>query len=280
MKTKIICMKSIFYVLLFGFVSCTKPALVKNNDLVKENLKGKVKSTYTEERYIKKKNGKPYKQSKRVKKEINFFNQYGLKTYSCIFFSGYTYKSKYYAAYKIDNLNRIKSKTEKYPLNSNIEMDFYYTKNCVSSVIRMDGELVGKRIEFYKNNRLIRTKHFIKNQKTNNYSLNHYITYLYNKRNQDSITSYYQFSKKNKAFVLQIQDKYFYDKNSNALINHKSYFLCDDLIDPANVIAIKRKNYTFKDYRYKYDKVGNWIEKVVLENNVFKIYKRKINYFT
>ena len=189
-------MKAIIYVLLFGFVSCTKPALVKNNDLEKENLKGKVKSTYTEERYIKKKNGKPYKQNKSVKKVINFFNQYGLKTYSCIFFSGYTYKSKYYAEYKIDNLNRIKSKTEKYPLNSNMEMDFYYTKNCVSSVVRMDGELVGKRIEFYNNNRLIRTKHFIKNQKTNDYSLNHYITYLYNKRNQDSIISYYQFSKK------------------------------------------------------------------------------------
>jgi hypothetical protein len=159
-------MKAIIYVLLFGFVSCTKPVLVKNNDLEKENLKGKVKSTYTEERYINKKNGKSNKQSKTVKKEINFFNQYGLKTYSCIFFSGYTYKSKYYAAYKVDNLNRLESKIEKYPLNSNMEMDFYYTKNCVSSVVRMDGELVGKRIEFYNNNRLIRTKHFIKNQKT------------------------------------------------------------------------------------------------------------------
>ena len=273
-------MKAIIYVLLFGFVSCTKPALVKNNDLEKENLKGKVKSTYTEERYIKKKNGKSYKQSKIVKKEINFFNLYGLKTYSCIFFSGYTYKTKYYAVYKIDNLNRLKSKLEKYPFNSNMEMDFYYTKNCVSSAVRMDGELVGKRIDLYTNNRLIRTKYFIKNQKINDYSLNHYITYLYNKKNQDSIISYYQFSKKNKAFVLQIQDKYLYDKNSNALINHKSYFLCDDLVDPVNVIAIKRKNYTFKDYHYKYDEVGNWIEKVVLENNVFKIYKRKINYFT
>lgn len=273
-------MKAIFNVLLFCIFGCSKPELVKNNDLDKENLKGKVKSTYTEECYIKKKNGKSYKQSKIVKQEINFFNQYGLKTYSCIFFSGYTYKSKYYGEYVIDNQNRIKSKTDKYPFNSNIEMDFYYTKNCVSSVVRMDGELVSKRIELFNNNRLIQTKHFIKNKKTNDYYLNHYITYLYNKRNQDSIISHYQFSKQNKAFVLQIQDKYFYDKNSNALIKHKSYFLFDDLVDPANVIAIKRKNYTFKDYHYKYDEFGNWIEKVVLENNVFKIYKRKINYFT
>ena len=34
-------MKSIFYILLFGVVSCAKPMLVKNNDLEKENLKGK-----------------------------------------------------------------------------------------------------------------------------------------------------------------------------------------------------------------------------------------------
>jgi hypothetical protein len=273
-------MKSLIYVLLLGVLSCSKPVLVKNNDLEKENLKGNVKSIYTEEQYLKKKNGNPYKQSKRVKKEINFFNQYGLRTYSCIFFSGNTYKSKYYAEYKIDNLNRIKSKIEKYPFNSDMEMDFYYTKNYVSTAVRIDGELVGKRIEFYNNNRLIRTKQFIKNKKTNNYSLNHYITYLYNKKNQDSIITYYQFSKKNKAFVLQIQDKYLYDKNSNALINHKSYFLCDDFGDPANVIAIKRNNYTFKDYHYKYDKVGNWVEKVVLENNVLTKYTRKIKYFS
>ena len=30
-------MKSIFYILLFGVVSCAKPMLVKNNDLEKEN---------------------------------------------------------------------------------------------------------------------------------------------------------------------------------------------------------------------------------------------------
>jgi len=48
-------MKSIFYVLLLGVVSCTKPKLFKNNDLEKENLKGKVKSTYIEERFVKKK---------------------------------------------------------------------------------------------------------------------------------------------------------------------------------------------------------------------------------
>jgi len=190
-------MKTIYFVLLFISIGCTKPTLVKNNDLEKENLIGNVKSTYTEERFVKKKNGKPYKQSMRVKKEINFFNQYGLKTYSLISFSGYTYKSKYYVEYVIDNQNRIKSKTNKYPFNSNMEMDFYYTKNCVSSVVRMDGELVGKRIDLYNNNRLIRTKYFIKNQKTNDYSLNYYITYLYNKRNQDSNISYYQFSKKN-----------------------------------------------------------------------------------
>ena len=139
-------MKAIIYVLLFGFVSCTKPALIKNNDLEKENLKGKVKSTYTEERYIKKKNGKFNKQSKTVKKEINFFNQYGLKTYSCVSFSGYTYKSKHYFEYKIDNLNRIKSKTEKSPNNSIEERDFYYFKNCISSTLVIDNKIVCKII--------------------------------------------------------------------------------------------------------------------------------------
>ena len=57
-------MRTTYYTLLFILIGCTKPALIKNNDLEKENLKGKVKSTYTEECYIKKKNGKSYKQSK------------------------------------------------------------------------------------------------------------------------------------------------------------------------------------------------------------------------
>ena len=46
-------MKSLFYVLLLGVLSCSKPVLVKNNDLEKENLKGNVKSIYTLKYYIK-----------------------------------------------------------------------------------------------------------------------------------------------------------------------------------------------------------------------------------
>lgn len=118
-----------------------------------------------------------------------------------------------------------------------------------------------------------------KNQKTNKYSSNSFTTYLYNNRNQDSIISNYDFSEKKKKFVLTTQQKYFYDNNTNELSNYNTYFLCNDFRDPANVLAIQRKNYTFKEYRYKYDKVGNWLEKVVLENNVLTKYKRKIKYF-
>lgn len=122
-------MKTLNYTLLFILIGCSKPALVKNNDLEKENLKGNVKSIYTEKYYIKMKNGMPKKQGKALKKESKLFNKYGLKTYSGVTFSGYTYKSKHYFEYKMDNLNRIKSKTEKSPNNSIEERDFYYSKN-------------------------------------------------------------------------------------------------------------------------------------------------------
>ena len=272
-------MKSIIYVLLLGVLSCSKPVLVKNNDLEKENLKGNVKSIYTEKYYIKMKNGMPKKQGKALKKEIKLFNQYGLKTYSCVTFSGYTYKSKHYFEYEIDNLNRIKSMTEKSPNNSIEVRDFYYSKNCISSTLDIDKKIVCKIIELYNNDRIIRTNYFTENQKTNKYSSYSFTTYLYNKRNQDSIISNYDFSEKKKKFVLTAQQKYFYN-NTNELSNYNTYFLWDDFRDPANVIAIKRNNYNFKDYHYKYDKFGNWVEKVVLENNVLTKYTRKIKYFS
>ena len=103
-------MKSIFYVLLLGVVSCAKPSLVKNNDLEKENLKGKVKSTYTEERFVKKKNGKPYFHGKIINKRIQCFNEYGLNTYTCDSEPGD--KSESRSEYKFDNQNRIKKQIE------------------------------------------------------------------------------------------------------------------------------------------------------------------------
>ncbi len=156
-------MKSLFYVLLLGVVSCSKPVLVKNNDLEKENLKGNVKSIYSEKYFINMKNGMPNKEGKALKKEIKLFNQYGLKTYSCVSFSGYTYKSKHYFEYKIDNLNRIKSKTEKSPNNSLEERDLYYSKNCISSSLDIDNKIVSKVIELYNRDRIIRTNYFTEN---------------------------------------------------------------------------------------------------------------------
>ena len=103
-------MKSIFYVLLLGVVSCAKPSLVKNNDLEKENLKGKVKSTYTEERFVKKKNGKPYFHGKIINKRIQCFNEYGLNTYTCDSEPGD--KSESRSEYKFDNQNRIKKQID------------------------------------------------------------------------------------------------------------------------------------------------------------------------
>ena len=272
-------MKTLYYTLLFILIGCTKPTLIKNNDLVKENLKGNVKSIYTEKYYIKMKNGMPKKQGKALKKEINFFNQYGLKTYSCVSFSGYTYKSKHYFEYKIDNQNRIKSKTEKSPNNSIEERDFYYSKNCISSTLSIDNKIVCKIIELYNNDRIIRTNYFTEHKKTNKYSSYSFTNYLYNNRNQDSIISNCNFSEKKKKFVLTTQQKYFYDNNTHELSNYNTYFLWDDFRDPANVLVIQRKKFIFKEYRYKYDKVGNWVEKVVLENNVLTKYKRKIKYF-
>ncbi len=69
-------MKSFYYLLFLTLIGCTKPFLIKNNDLDKENLKGKVKSTYTEERFVKKKNGHFYFQKNIQNKEVKCFNPY------------------------------------------------------------------------------------------------------------------------------------------------------------------------------------------------------------
>lgn len=271
-------MKSIFYVLLLGVVGCAKPSLVKNNDLEKENLKGKVKSTYTEECTVKEKNGHLYFQGNILNKEINFYNAYGMNTYTCNAKPWDKKESK--SEYTFDNQNRIKEQIDVFSNFTPVKMDFYYTKNCVSVLLKLDDDkLVRKTIQLFNRNRLVRTNFFLQNKKTKKFYLNSYTTFLYNRFKQDSVVTDYLFSKKKNEYVINQQNKYLYDQKTHNLVKHENYFLWYHHVDPANAYFKQRKIYTFKNYHYKYDKYRNWIEKIVQENGVLKGYKRKINYY-
>jgi hypothetical protein len=279
MKTKIISIKSIFYVLLLGVVGCSKPVLVKNNDLEKENLKGKVKSIYAVESTIKNKKGKFIFGRKINKKDILCFNEYGLLTY--VYNSTLSDKDEFSYEYDFDLENRIKKQIEHHSLLGldNIESKFYYKKNVTSILKRLNDTIIRKYIDIYKNELLTRRDFFMKDYKTNKFSLHSYTIYLYNKNKQDSITSYYLYSKKRKAFIIEMQDKYLYDSKNNDVVEHEIYDLWYDHDDPANVEVEHRNKIIYKDYLYKYDKHGNWIEKIVTENGALKGYKRKITYY-
>jgi len=270
-------MKSIFYVLLLGVVSCSKPVLVKNNDLEKENLNGKVKSTYTEEYSVKENNGHFYFQKQIQNKVINFYNAYGLNTYNCN--AKQWDKDEFRSDYKFDNQNRIKQQVNVLSDNFYYKMDFYYSKNCTSVLIDANDRFVRKTIDFYNQNRLVRSNQFLQNPKTKKFYLHSYYTYLYNKNKQDSIITYYVYSKKMNTYIVDQEDKYLFDIKTHELQNHSNYQLWYHKNDPANIDFKKRGSSTFRDYRFKYDKHKNWIEKIVEENGVLKGYRRKINYY-
>jgi len=270
-------MRTIFSLLLLGVASCSKPVLVKNNDLENENLKGKVKSTYTEERYVKEKIGHSYFYGKIINKEIKFFNEYGLNTYACNLAPGD--KNESTTKYEFDNQNRIKKEIDVFSNHFSYEMDFYYTKNCTSVLIDANDMFVRKTIHLYNQNRLVRTNLFLQNKKKKKFYLDSYITYLHNQNKQDSTITYYKFSKKRKEYIVYLQDIYLYDTKTKDLLNHENYDLWYHHEEPANVTSKKRKIYTFKNYQYKYDKYGNWIEKIVQENGALKGYKRLVNYY-
>lgn len=274
-------MKSIFYVLLIGVVGCSKPVLVNNNDLDKKNLKGNVKSIYTVEQLVKKKNGKFVFQGEVENKYISCFNQYGLITYSLISSNGSKSESRY--EYIIDDSNRIKKIIEFESPLGKVEYDFYYKKNIVSVLMNIEAKsnlnLVRKSIKLYANNKLVRENHFLVDKKSKKYKLKNFVTYYYNKNNQDSITNYYSHSKKRNFYIIYFQDKYFYDQKNKNLIKQEIYDLWYHHNDPANVEEEHRSKTIFKDYHYKFDKHGNWIEEIVNENGVLKGYKRKIIYY-
>ncbi len=268
-------MKTIYYALLFILIGCTKPALIKNNDLDKENLKGKVKSTYTEEYYVKENNGHFYFQKQTLNKEINLYNAYGLNTYTCNAEPWDKKESK--SEYTFDNQNRIKREVNNVYDLITYESDYYYTKNCVSKFTIVDGITKRKYIYLYDQNRVERKYQFIQNRQTNKFYLFALTTNRYNQHNQDSIITFYVYSDKKKDFIVHEQDKYFYDENTNELNKHENYHLEYKNNDPAYVKSKKRKNFIFKNY--KFDKQGNWTQRIVVENGVLKGYRRKINYY-
>ena len=270
-------MRALIYVLLLGVVSCSKPVLVKNNDLEKENLKGKVKSTYMEERFVKKKNGTYLFHGKIVNKEIDCFNEYGMRTYSCSSAPGV--KDECRIEYDFDKQNRVKKQTEYMSDFSPIETDFYYSKKCTSARLKIDGEIVGKTIQLFDENRLVRINHFNLDTKSRKYLLESYNTFIYNKNNQDSVIRDFKYSKKRNNYVKYMQDNFWYDSKNYDLLKHENYYLWFHHEDPANIEKKERRCYIYKDYQYKYDKYGNWIEKIVQENGVLKGYKRLINYY-
>lgn len=256
-KSKIL--KSIFYVLLVGLVSCSKPSLIKNNDLEKENLKGKVKSIIE------------YTINSNNKSSINriyFFNQLGLLTFERNEAS--EDKDSYFYTYENGRVNSRKTITHR--KNKQLEtMSIYnYSKNyCVINTYRND-VLSIKTIKKYENN-LLKSNYFYRYDiKGKNPYLNSHNKYYYNNKKQLINYETYLWKYGTKKEFLDWKETYIYDSKESEPVIKKVY----------TFDAFPNKyNHNVFEYSNKYDEKGNWIEKVCLDKKNQFITKRKITYY-
>ena len=252
-------MKSIFFVILFGVVSCTKPNLVKNNDLEKENLKGKVKSIIE------------YKINSNNKPSINriyLFNQLGLLTFERNEAS--EDKDSYFYTYENGRVNSRKTITHR--KNKQLEtMSIYnYSKNyCVINTYRND-VLSIKTIKKYENN-LLKSNYFYRYDiKGKNPYLNSHNKYYYNNKKQLINYETYLWKYGTKKEFLDWKETYIYDSKESEPVRKKVYTF--------DAFPNKYNHYVF-EYSNKYDEKGNWIEKVCLDKKNQFTTKRKITYY-
>lgn len=252
-------MKSIFFVILFGVVSCTKPNLFKNNDLEKENLKGKVKSIIE---YTINSNNKP------SINRIYLFNQLGLLTFERNEAS--EDKDSYFYNYENGRVNSRKTITHR--KNKQLEtMSIYnYSKNyCVINTYRND-VLSIKTIKKYENN-LLKSNYFYRYDiKGKNPYLNSHNKYYYNNKKQLINYETYLWKYGTKKEFLDWKETYIYDNKESEPVIKKVYTF--------DTYPNKYNHYVF-EYSNKYDEKGNWIEKVCLDKKNQFITKRKITYY-
>ena len=256
-KSKI--MKSIFYVLLVGVVSCSKPALIKNNDLEKENLKGNVKSIFE---YTVNNKNKPKISS------IYLFNQLGLLTFEKKEFN--EYKDSYFYTYENGRVNSCKTITHRKNKQFETISIYNYSKNsCVINTYRND-VLTNKTITKYENN-LLKSKYYYRYDiKGKNPYLNSHNKYYYNSKNQIINYETYLWKYGTKKEFLDWKEEYSYTgKETEPTKREVAIF---------DKFPNDYENYSFF-LSYKYDKYGNWIEMVCSDKNGKSITRRKITYY-
>lgn len=259
MKTKIISMKSIFYVLLVGLVSCSKPSFIKNNDLDKENLKGNVKSIFE---YTIDNNNKPKNSS------IYLFNQLGLLTFEKKEFS--EDKNSYFYTYENGKVNSCKTITDR--KNKQLEtMSIYnYSKNyCVINTYR-NNILSIKTIKRYDNNLLTSNYCYRYDIKGKKPYLNSHNKFYYNNKNQLVNYETYLWKYGTKKEFLDWKEEYIYTGKETEPTK-KLVAIFDKFPNEYN-------HYSF-ELTCKYDKYGNWIEMVSSDKNGKLITRRKITYY-
>lgn len=254
-------MKTIFFALLLGLVSCTsKTNTIKLNDLNELQLKGKVKSVY--------------EYSPGVSKEkssdllLYIFDEQGLLTFQK--FASNDIKESY--TYKVENEKVSSSKTFTKRKNKIKETNsvYHYSKNqCVINTFRND-VLCEKTIKKYDNNNLISKYSYRYDLKGKNPYLNYHIKCQYNDKNQLIKYETYLWKYGTKQEFLDWKDEYIYNgQESEPIIKKVSTF---------DEFPNKYKHYVF-EYSNKYDEKGNWIEKVCFDKNNRSVTKRKVKYY-
>ena len=254
-------MKAIYYVLLIGLIGCSKPALIKNNDLEKENLKGNVKSIFE---YTINSNNKPRNNS------IYLFNKLGLLTFERNEVSDD--RDSYFYTYENGKVNSRKTITHR--KNKQLEtMSIYnYSKNyCVINTYRNDVQSI-KTIKKYENNLLTSNYCYRYDIKGKNPYLNSHNKYYYNNKNQLINYETYLWKYGTKKEFLDWKEEYIYVGKEKEPVR-REVAIFDEF---PNVYD----HYSF-DLSYKYDEKGNWIVEVCadIKNNSSSIRKRKITYY-
>ena len=252
-------MKTIYYTLLFILIGCTKPTLIKNNDLEKENLKGKLKSIF--EYRLNSKN-KPRNNS------IYLFNKLGLLTFEKNESSDD--RVSYFYTYENGRVNSRKTTIHRKNKQFETISIYYYSDNyCVINTCEND-VLSTKTIKKYENNLLKSNYYYRYDIKGKNPYLNSHNKYYYNNKNQLNNYETYLWKYGTKKEFLDWKEEYIYVGKEKEPVR-REVAIFDEF---PNVYD----HYSF-DLSYKYDEKGNWIEKVYTDIKNSSSTRRKITYY-
>ncbi|WP_152286660.1 hypothetical protein [Flavicella marina] len=339
MTTKI-CTLIIILISIIGCSESIEKSKTKN-DLLKNNLIGKIKSIKTELFEYSLKNdsliiGEKINSYSFDRNEILEFNKLGFLTSNIEFYSNnaVSYERKYSYDYK-NRLQEI-SEVDHYGKKSKIFNRYYYNENDSLTKVEYQKDDFERIIllERNKNNQCIKRTDYVKDtiQMTftfqydnneniimeNSYLKNDIISKLIFRRYENNLVQFEEITQFNKYDTIKERNFFEYDKenriskaksnyinendytltinsyHSNSKLKeqtwkpigaNKYYISTQKWNKNGNLIEYSREdNETGEkniwNYKYKYDKVGNWISKESFkENKPLNILKRKITYF-